>query len=119
MCREVLTGAGRAQMPQHLAGRHHKGGNQDTDPMADILLLTFGWFAWVGRLRGIFTLENLHTRFLVDTDDQASLLEEAQGIHLEGTEVASLGVKRRIMAIQPVDTSMRFEIGFVEHPPEG
>jgi len=87
--------------------------------MADILLLTFGWFAWVGRLRGICALENLQARFLVDTDDQAPLLEEAQGIHREGTDVASLGVKLWIMAIQPVDTPMRFEIGFVEHPPEG
>jgi hypothetical protein len=34
MRRKVLTGAGRAQMPQHLAGRHYQGGNQDTHPMA-------------------------------------------------------------------------------------
>jgi hypothetical protein len=34
-------------------------------------------------------------------------------------EVASLRIKLWIMAIQPVDTPMRFEIGFVEHPPEG
>src|SRR5439155_8931579 len=100
MHREVLTGACRAEMPEHLAGRHHKGGDQDTHPMADVLLLTFLWLARLGRLGGIFALKHLHARLLVDTDDQASLLEEAQGIHVEGTEVASLGVERRIMAIQ-------------------
>ena len=116
---KVLTGAGRAKMPQYLAGRHDKGGDQDPHPMADVLLLTFCWLARLGRLGGIFTLKHLHARLLVDTDDQASLLEEAQGIHVEGTDVASLGVERRIMAMQPVDAPMRFEVGLVEHPPEG
>src|SRR5207247_5402263 len=87
--------------------------------MADVLLLTFCWLARLGRLGRIFALKHLHARLLVDTDDQASLLEEAQGIHVEGTDVASLGVERRIMAIQPVDAPMRFEVGLVEYPPEG
>src|SRR5438093_9139976 len=119
MHREVLTGACRTEMPQHLAGRHHKGGNQDTHPMADILLLTFFWLARLGRLRGIFALENLHTRLLIDADDQASLLEEAQGVHIEGADVAGLGVERWVMTIEPVDTPMRFEVGLVEYPPDG
>src|SRR5712664_4176197 len=84
--------------------------------MADVLLLTFCWLALLG---GMFALQHLHARLLVDTDDQASLLEEAQGMHIESTDVASLGVERRIMAIQPVDAPMRFEVGLVEHPPDG
>jgi hypothetical protein len=67
----------------------------------------------------MFALENLHARLLVHTDDQASLFVKAQGVPLQGTEVSGLGLERRIMAIQPVDTAMRFEVGLVEHPPEG
>ena len=38
---------------------------------------------------------------------------------IEGAEVPRLGVERRIMAIEPVDTPLRFQVGLVEHPPEG
>src|SRR5258706_11234449 len=67
----------------------------------------------------MFALENLHARLLVHTDDQASLFVKAQGVPIQGTEVSGLGLERRIMAIQPVDTPMRFQVGLVEHPPEG
>ena len=117
--RQVLTGAGLAQRPPPLAGRHHQGGNQDASPMADIFLLTFGWCAWVGRWRGLCALEHLQARLLVDPDDQAPRLAEAQGLHREGTDGASLGVKLWIRAMQPGDTPMRFERGCVEPPPEG
>src|SRR5712692_7147019 len=65
MCGKVLTGAGRAERPQDLSGWYHKGGDQDPHPMTDVLLLTFFWLPWLGQLRGIFTLENLHARFFV------------------------------------------------------
>ena len=119
MRRTVLTGAGRAQMPQPLAGWHHTGGNQDTPPMTDIFLLPVGGFARLGCLWGICTRENLPTRFLVDADDQASLLEEAPGVHRERADVARLGVEPRSRAMQPIDTAMRLEVGCVTHPPEG
>src|SRR2546430_10573967 len=119
MPREVLAGAWRAEMPQHLPRRHHKGGDQDTHPMADVLVLPFLRLARLSQLRRMLALENLHARLLVHTDDQASLLIEAQGMLIEGADVAGLGVERRIMAIQPVDTPMRFQVGLVEHPPEG
>jgi hypothetical protein len=65
---KVLTGAGRAKMPQHLAGRHNKEGNQDPHRMADVFVFTFLGLAWLGQLRGMCTLENLHARLFVDTD---------------------------------------------------
>src|SRR5262249_61686683 len=77
MCGKVLTGAGWAKMPQHLAGRHDKGGDQHPHSMADVLLLTFLRLARLGQLRGMFALENLHARLFVDTDDETAVLIEA------------------------------------------
>src|SRR5438876_384963 len=116
---EVLTGACRAEMPQHLACWHHEGGNQDTHPMADVLLLAFLWLTRLGQLRGMFALENLHPRLFVDTDDQASLLVETQGVDIEVAEVPGLSLERGVMTIEPVHAPMWFEVGGIERPPDG
>ena len=115
---KVLTGAGRAKMPQPLAGRHNKGGNQDPHPMADVCVFTFLGLAWLGQWRGMCTLENLHARLFVDTDDETTVLRETQGVDIQVADVPGLGLECRVMAIEPVHAPMRFEVSIVENPPE-
>jgi hypothetical protein len=117
--REVLTGTSRAKMPQDLPRRDHQGGDQAPHPVAAVRLLPCRRLARWGHLRRILPRENLPAGFFVHTDHQAALLREAQGILIAGAAVASLGVKRRSMALQPGDTSMGCEVGRVEHAPEG
>jgi hypothetical protein len=119
MCGAVLTGACGAEMPQHLAGRPPQGGHHAPPPMAAVLVLTFLRLPRLGRLRGILALEHLHPRLCVDTDDQASLLVEAQGVDLKRPEVPRLGLARRVMTIAPGHAPRRFAIGGGACPPEG
>ena len=87
--------------------------------MADVLLLPFLRLARLGQLRRMFALENLHARLFVDTDDQAAVLVETQGVDIEVADVPGLGLERGVMTIEPVHAPMWFEVGGIERPPDG
>src|SRR5262245_4990452 len=86
--------------------------------MSNILLLTFLGLPRLRQVRGIFALENLHTGLFIDADHQAVLLVEAQRVDIEVTDRPRLERKRRVMAIEPVHASMRFQVGVVQYPPD-
>src|SRR4029450_8427245 len=69
--------------------------------MADILVLAFFGLARLHRLGGIAALQNLHPRFFIGADDEASLLVEAQRMDIELTDVIRLGLEVWIVAIEP------------------
>src|SRR5882762_6889722 len=86
--------------------------------MADILVLAFFWLARLHGLGGIAALQNLHTRFFIGADDDASLLVEAQRMDIELTDIMRLGLEVWIVAVEPVDASMRLEVGLLQDTPD-
>lgn len=114
----ICTGAGEAQIPHEVSSRDDQRGQQRAHTMADILVFTFFRLArlyWLGR---IGTLQNLHARLFVGTDDHTALLVEAQRIDIEERQVMGLGLEGRVMAVEPIDAAMRFEVGLMENPPD-
>ena len=55
-------------------------------------------------LGGIAALQNLHPRFFVSADDEASLLIEAQRMEIELTDIRGLGLKVGIVACLSAST---------------
>ena len=118
MRREVLTGAGAPEIPQHLPGGHHEGRKQDSCAMADVLMLPFLRLPRLGRLCGIFSLQNLHPGLFVCADHQAAVFVVAQGVAIQLTNIPRFRVKRRIVTIEPIDTAMWFEVRCLQNPPQ-
>lgn len=86
--------------------------------MTDVFVLTLFRLPrlhWLGR---VGTLENLHPRFFVGTDDEAPLLEETERLPIELTDIVSLGIEVRIVAVEPVHAPMRFKVGLLQEAPE-
>src|SRR5215813_7433004 len=85
--------------------------------MADILVLAFFWLARLHGLGGKTALQNLHPRFFISADDEASLLVEAQRLVIELTDSLRLGLKVGIVAVEPVHAPMRLEVGLLQDTP--
>jgi hypothetical protein len=75
--------------------------------------------AGLPQLRRRLALQNLPAGLCVGADHQAVVLIDAQGLEIQGTDRLGLGLKGRIMAVEPVDTPMRFALGGIQHPPDG
>src|SRR5439155_17425785 len=116
---EILTGSRQAEIPDHLARGHGERGNHRPRAMADVLKFAFLRLAGRNRLRGVLTLENLHAGLLVAADDQPSLLVQAGGIDVQPADGLGLGVEIWVVAVEPVNTLVRLEIGLVEDAPDG
>ena len=86
--------------------------------MADILVFTFCRLARLYGLGRISTLQNLHARLFVGTDDQPALLVAAQRLDIEERQVTGLGLEGRVMAVKPIDAAMRFAVGRIENRPD-
>jgi hypothetical protein len=86
--------------------------------MADILVLTFFGLARLHGLRGRAALQNLHPRFFISADDEASLLLEAQRLELELTDILCLGRKVGIVTMEPVPAPMRCEVCLFQEAPD-
>jgi len=86
--------------------------------MADILVLAFFGLARLHGLGGIAALQNLHPRFFIGADDEASLLVEAQRMDIELTDVIRLGLEVWIVAIEPVHAPMRLEVCLLQDTPD-
>src|SRR6266699_4135029 len=66
----------------------------------------------------IFPLQHLHAGLFIRADHQATCLVEAQGVDIKLPNVPRLGFKRGGVAIEPIHTAMRFEVRFLQNPPE-
>ena len=116
---EVDTGTCHSQVPHDLASGNHERGDQGAGTVANVLVLAFLGLARLGRLCGVFPLENLHAGLFVAADDQFALLIEGQRLHVEAANSLSLGVEVGIVAVEPVDTAMGLQVGLVQHAPDG
>src|SRR3954464_6542595 len=86
--------------------------------MADILVLAFFWLTRLDGLGGIATLQHLHPRFFISADDEAALLVEVQRMEIELTDIMRLGLKVRIVAVEPVHAPMRLAVGLLQEAPD-
>jgi hypothetical protein len=64
-------------------------------------------------------LQNLHAGFFIAAKQQATLLIEVRSLHVQLTDGTSFGLEIRVMAVQPIDAFVGFEIGIVEDAPDG
>jgi hypothetical protein len=118
MRREIRAGACDAEMPPHLPCGHHKGREQGSRPMADVLVLPFLRLPWRRGERGVFPWQHLHAGLFLRADHHTPMRREAQGIDVQRTHVPRFRATRGGMAMEPIDTARRFEIRSVQHPPE-
>ncbi len=114
----VCTGTSVAEIPEQLACGDDTRGQQGAYTMAHVLVLALFWFPWLHRLGGVGTLENLHPRFFVGTDDEAPLLKATERMHIELTDIVCLGLEVGIVTVEPVDAPMWFEVGLLQEAPE-
>src|SRR5512135_102828 len=116
--REVHAGSSRPQIADDLTGRYDQGGDQSSRPIADIVLLTSCGLAGLSRLRGMGTAQGLHSRLFITANNQSSLLVHRGRSSIQLTDRLSLGVEVRVVAVEPVNAPMWFQIGFVKGPPD-
>src|SRR6266702_76670 len=114
----VCTGTSVAEIPEKLACGDDKRGQQGAYTMAHVLVLALFWFPWLHRLGGVGTLENLHPRFFVGTDDEAPLLKATERMHIELTDIVCLGSEVGSVTVEPGDAPMGFEVGLLQAAPE-
>ena len=114
----IRTGAGLPKIPYELARRDDEGGQERAHSMADVLVLALFRFARLHRLGGVRTLENLHTGLFVGADHDTPLLVETERLDIELTNVVRFGFEVGIVAIEPVHTPMRLEVGLLQDTPQ-
>ena len=114
----ISAGAGWPQIPYEVSCRDDERGEQGAHTMTDVLVLAFFRLARLHRLGRIGTLENLHARLFVGTDDQAPLVVEAERIAIELTDIMRLGLEVWIVAVKPVHAPMWMEVCRLEDTPD-
>ncbi len=115
---EIDAGASHAQVPNDLAGGDDERGDQATGAVADIFVFTFFGFAWLGQNRGMFSLQDLHAGFFVRADDQLALLMQDGSLDVQLADVLSLGVEVGIVAVEPIDAAMGFDVSRIQDTPD-
>src|SRR4030095_11887292 len=115
---EVLTGARLAQMPDDVSRGDDKRGDQGTPPMPDVLVLTFFRCPRCPGLGGGGALQNLPARFCIAAHDHTVLLEDAEGVEVEGTTMVRFGLEVRSMAVKPIDTLVGCEVCVIQQAPD-
>ena len=86
--------------------------------MTDRLVLAFFRFARCQRLCGGLALQNLPPGLCSAADDYTARLKKTQGVDVEGTKVMCFGVKVGVVAVQPIDAALRFEVRLLQNPPD-
>jgi hypothetical protein len=114
----IRTGAGLPKMPHELARRDDEGGQERACPMADVLVLAFFRLARLHRLGRVRALENLPPSLFVGADHDTPLLGETERLDIELTHVVRFGFEVGIVAIEPVHTPMRLEVGLLQDTPQ-
>ena len=108
---EIDAGACHAQVPHDLAGGDDERGDQATGAVADVFVFAFFGFARFDQDRGMFSLEDLHAGFFVGADDQLAMLIQDGSLEIQLADVLGLGVEVGIVAVEPIDAAMGFEVG--------
>jgi len=119
MSGEIQARACHAQIPHDLTRGHDEGGDQTARAVTDVLVFAFFWLARLDGNRGMLSLEDLHAGLFVRTDDQFAVLIQDRSIDVQLADVASLGIEVGIVAVEPVDAAVRFQIGGIQDAPDG
>ena len=86
--------------------------------MPNVRMLAFFRFARRHGLCGIRALQNLHAGLFIAANDHPALLKEAEGVQVEGTQVVRFRLEVWVVAVQPIDTPVGFEIRLFEQAPD-
>ena len=119
MVGEIDAGARYAQVPDDLAGGDDERGDQATGAVADVLVLALFGFSRLSQNRGIFSLKDLHAGFFVRANDQLAVLIQDGSLDVQLADVLRLGVEVGIVAVEPIDAAMGFEVGRIQDTPDG
>lgn len=115
---KIGAGAGLPDVPHDVPCRDDKRRDQSPHTMADILVFAFLGFPRDHRLGGVFALQNLPTSLFIRTNNQPVVRKEAEGVEVQGTDRLRFRVKVRVVAIEPIDTAMGFEVRLVQNAPD-
>ena len=115
---EVHAGAGRPEIADDFTGRYDERGNESACPISDVVLLASCGLAGLSRLRGLGTTQSLHSRLFITTDHQSPLLVHHGCLDVQLANRLSLGAEVEVVAVEPIDATMRLEVGLVEDPPD-
>jgi hypothetical protein len=116
---EIDAGACHAQVPHDLAGGDDERGDQATGTMADVFVLAFFGFAGFDQNRGMLSLKDLHPGLFVRADDQLAVLIQDGSLDVQLADVLRLGVEVGIVAVEPIDATMGFDVGCGQNTPDG
>jgi len=119
MSGEIHAGACDAQIPDDLARGDDKRGDQAARTVTDVFVLAFFRFAGLDQNRGMLALQDLHACLFVATDDQFAVLVQDGSLHIELADILRLGVEVRIVAVEPVDAVVGFQVGGLQDTPDG
>ena len=111
---EIDAGPRWSHIPDHFPRGHDKRSSQGKRSVPDVFLLASLGFTGLGQFRGVFAFEDLHARLLVRANQQPPLFIEARSADIQPANFPGLRLEIRVMAVQPIDTPVRFEIGVVK-----
>ena len=83
-----------------------------------IVLLTSLGLAGHSRLCGVGTAQCLHSRLFITANHQSTLLVHQRSLDVQLANLLSLGVEVGVVAVEPVNTAVRFQVGLVKNPPD-
>lgn len=115
----IYARTGRTQIPDDLSRGDAERREQGTRTVADVLELTFFEVTGFGGSSGILALQDLHSRLLITGENEAAFLVGTRRGEVELADVLGLGIKLRIVAVEPVDTAMRFQISLGQDAADG
>ncbi len=87
--------------------------------MTDVFVLAFFGLAGLDGNGGMLSLEDLHAGLFVAADDQLAVLVQDGGLDVQLADVLSLGIEIGIVAVEPIDAVMGFDVGRIEDTPDG
>jgi hypothetical protein len=118
VCRKVHTGPGRSQVANEFTRRYDERGDQSACPISNVVLLTSLGLAGHSRLGGVGAAQCLHSRLFITANQQSTLLVHRGSLDVQPANLLSLGVEVRVVAVEPVNTPVRFQIGLFKNPPD-
>jgi hypothetical protein len=116
---EVHTVARRAQVADDFTGRYDERGDESACSVPNVVLLASRGFAGLSWLRRVGTTQCLHSRLFIAADHQSSLLVHHGCRDIQLANRLSLGVEVGVVAVEPIDATVRLQVGLVESPPDG
>ncbi len=116
---EIDAGARHAEIPHDLAGGDDERGDQAAGAVTDVFVLAFFGFARFRENGGMLALEDLHAGLFVGANDEFAVLIQGGRLDVQLADVLRFGVEVGIVAVEPIDAAMGFEVGRIQDTPDG